>query len=90
MLWYPDGLCHVILDVLAAPWRENNIFGFFRVWHANRGQTKYGINIGDGRATNRRCWSRVGLFRPEVDLWLYGLGTCKARGGLGVVSGKVK
>ena len=28
MLWCLNGLCHVILDVLAAPWRENNIFGF--------------------------------------------------------------
>ena len=44
MLWCPNGLRHDILDVLAAPWRENNIFGFFRVRHANRERTKYGIN----------------------------------------------
>ena len=29
MLRCPNGLCHVILDVLTAPWRENNIFRFF-------------------------------------------------------------
>ena len=45
MLWYSNRLCHVILDVLVASWRENNIFGFFRVRHANRGWTKYSINI---------------------------------------------
>ena len=90
MLRCPNGLRRVILDVLVDLWKENNIFEFFRVRHANRGWTKYGINIGDGIATNRRCWSRVRLLRLEVDLWLYGLGTCRARGGLGVVSGKVK
>ena len=30
MLRCPDGLCHVILDVLVAPWRENNILDFSR------------------------------------------------------------
>ena len=51
VLWCPNGLCHVILDVLAASWRDG-IFGFFEVWHANRGWTKYGINrfvVGMGR-----------------------------------------
>ena len=24
-----NGLCHDILDLLVAPWRDNNIFGFF-------------------------------------------------------------
>ena len=32
------------MDVLAAPQRETNIFGFFGVRYANREQTKYGIN----------------------------------------------
>ena len=89
MLRCPNGLCRVILNVLVALRKENNIFGFFRVRHANREWTKYGINISDGRATDRRCWRRVGLHRREVNLWLYGLGTCRARGGLGVVSGEV-
>ena len=44
MLRCPNGLCHVVLDVLAALWRENDTFGFFGVWHANRGQIKYDIN----------------------------------------------
>ena len=43
VLWCPNGLHHVILDVLVVPCRENNIFGFFGVLHANRGQTKYSI-----------------------------------------------
>ena len=47
-MWCPNRLHHIILlDVPAAPWRENNIFGFFGVRHANRGQTKYSINNGD-------------------------------------------
>ena len=29
-----------------APWRENIIFRFLGVWHANQGRTKYGINSG--------------------------------------------
>ena len=45
MLRCPNGLYHVILDVLMAPWKENNIFGFFGVQHANGERTKYGINI---------------------------------------------
>ena len=28
MLQCPNGLYHIILDVLTAPWRENYIFGF--------------------------------------------------------------
>ena len=44
MLQRPNGLHHIILDVLVAPWRENNIFWFFEVWHANRRRTKYSIN----------------------------------------------
>ena len=28
MLWCSNKLRYVILDVLTAPWRENNIFGF--------------------------------------------------------------
>ena len=39
-------LCHIILDVLMALWKENNIFGFFGIRHANRWRTKYGINSG--------------------------------------------
>ena len=49
MLQYPNRLCHITLDVLAAPWRENNIFEFFEVWHANRGRTKYDIDNSDSR-----------------------------------------
>ena len=30
--------------MLSWPHGENDIFGFFKVWHANRGWTKYGIN----------------------------------------------
>ena len=47
VLWVlqrPNGLRHIILDVLMAPWRENNIFGYFGIRHANREQTKYSIN----------------------------------------------
>jgi len=44
VLWCPNKLRHVIMDVLVTPWRENDIFGFFGVRHANQGQTKYGIN----------------------------------------------
>ena len=44
VLLCPNGLHHIILDVLAAQWRENNIFGFLGVRHANWGQTKYDIN----------------------------------------------
>ena len=44
MLWCLNRLCHVILNVLMAPWTKNNIFGFFGVRDANRGHTKYGIN----------------------------------------------
>ena len=44
VLRYPNELLHIILNVLVAPWRENNIFGFFRIRHTNQGQTKYGIN----------------------------------------------
>ena len=40
----PNWMCNIILDVLLAPWRENNNFRFFGVWHANRGQTKHSIN----------------------------------------------
>jgi len=47
VLWCSNELHHVILDVLVAPWKENNIFGFFGVWHANQGQIKYGINSGN-------------------------------------------
>ena len=25
------------------PWRKDNFFGFFGVWHANREWTKYGV-----------------------------------------------
>ena len=32
---YMNGLHHVNLDVFAAPWRKDNIFGIFRVKHAN-------------------------------------------------------
>lgn len=28
MLRCPNGLCHVVLDVLVAPWRENYILDF--------------------------------------------------------------
>ena len=45
MLRCLNKLHHVILDVLAASWRENNIFGFFGVQQANWEQTKYNINI---------------------------------------------
>ena len=40
-------LCHITLDVLTTPWRENNIFEFFKVQHANQGWTKYDINNED-------------------------------------------
>ena len=43
MLWCPNALCHINLDVSAAPWGRDNIFGIFGVRHANRGRTKYGI-----------------------------------------------
>ena len=43
----PNRLHHITLDVLVALWRENNIFGFFRVRHANQGWTKYDINNED-------------------------------------------
>ena len=44
MLSCLNELHHVILDVLTDPWRENNIFGFFGVCHANWGKIKFGIN----------------------------------------------
>ena len=44
MLRCSNELRHVVLDVLTAPWRKNDIFGFFGVRHANQGQKKYGIN----------------------------------------------
>ena len=60
MLRCSNELCHIILDVLAAPWRENNIFGFFGVRPANQGQTKYGINNCPffiwHLECNERCW----------------------------------
>ena len=31
MLWHLNELRYIILDVLAALWRENDIFGFFEV-----------------------------------------------------------
>ena len=40
----PNRLHHVVPDVPAVSWGENDIFGFFKVRYANRGQTKYGIN----------------------------------------------
>ena len=40
----PNGLCHTIIYVLVTPWRENDIFGYFKVRNMNRGQTKYSIN----------------------------------------------
>ena len=36
-----NGLCHVNLDVLVAPWRKVNIFEIFEVWHANQGWSIY-------------------------------------------------
>ena len=43
MLWCLYGLRYVNLDVFMIPWKKVNIFEIFGVWHANRGQTKYGI-----------------------------------------------
>ena len=31
VLWCSNGLRHIVLDVLAAPWRRNEIFEFFGV-----------------------------------------------------------
>ena len=39
----PNKLCHINLDVSVAPWKKVNIFEIFKVWHANRGRTKYDI-----------------------------------------------
>ena len=46
MFQCPNGLHHVILDVLATP-GENNIFGFFEIRHTDLGRTKYGIKNYD-------------------------------------------
>lgn len=46
MLRCLNWLCHVILDILAAPWKEDDIFGFFGVRHSNRERKKYNINKG--------------------------------------------
>ena len=43
MLRYLKRLRHVNLDASAAPWRKDNIFRIFRVWHANQGRTKYDV-----------------------------------------------
>jgi len=36
-------LHHANLDVSTAPWKKDNIFGIFGVWHANQRQTKYDV-----------------------------------------------
>jgi len=36
-------LRYVNLDVSMAPWRKDNTFGIFRVWHANWGRTVYSV-----------------------------------------------
>ena len=64
-----ERLHHVILDVLAAPWKENNIFGFFGVQHVNRGRTKYGIS------TEQQIWANQGanwlfwMLSPFSNFW---------------------
>ena len=60
LLWCPNGLHHVDLDISTALWRKYSIFGIFGVWHANRGKTKYVVynypffiwHI----ECNERCW----------------------------------
>ena len=42
-------LHHVILDVLVAPYGENNIFAFFGVWHANQRRKKMVSIVCDHR-----------------------------------------
>ena len=52
-------------------WRENNIFGFFGVQHANQGQKKYGINREDARKTigsNEILKIRTKLPNPSGDI----------------------
>ena len=60
MLQCLNGLRHVILDVVVAPWRENNIFGLVEVRHANQGWTKYSISSCPffiwHLECNERCW----------------------------------
>ena len=64
MLQYPNGLRHVTLDVLAAPWRENDVFRIFEVQHAN-----YGINNkNDQRRWASHCFhGRRRLHHPHDD-----------------------
>ena len=49
VLQCPNRLCHVNLDVSIAPWRKDNIFGIFKVWHASQGQTKYDVYTSQKR-----------------------------------------
>ena len=55
-----NGLCHGNLDVFAAPWWIDNIFGIFGVRYANRGRTKYGVYSYPFfiwyLKCNERCW----------------------------------
>ena len=62
VFWCPNGFRHVTLDVLVTLWGENNIFGFFGVWHANQGWTKYGINNCTKTLTSRRTTRVLELF----------------------------
>ena len=77
MLRCPNGLRHVILDVLAALWRENDIFGIFEVQHANRRRKKYGINSCPFfiryLECNERCWIKnviSNFVAPQICMWI--------------------
>ena len=43
VLWFPNGLRHVNLDVSMAPCRKDNIFEILGVQHANWRRTKYDV-----------------------------------------------
>ena len=66
MLQSSNELSHIILDVLAAPWRENDIFGFFEIQHTNRGRTKYGINIKQRFLLAARLSGDVGIWESSI------------------------
>ena len=54
-----DGLHHVTLDVLVAPWRENDIFGFLG----------FGMQIEGGQntvSTHVHCYYRLVVNQPNI------------------------
>nr|XP_023910789.1 uncharacterized protein K02A2.6-like [Quercus suber]XP_023924568.1 uncharacterized protein K02A2.6-like [Quercus suber] len=63
-----EQLRHVILDVLAVPWRKDDIFVFFGVQHTNREQTKYGINNHEGhKPALRKFFERIQFYKLRLN-----------------------